>query len=186
MRRLLVAGVGFALVALLPSASVAGTVAPTNRAMAEMWIAPYGETVAIGTVKTDVRDVLPGEVPGLYAFDGVSGNPVSHTRGVVQQVTFWPWYDDSQDEWANWAWLEGHQCVYFANGDPSACVDISWALIDYHSAAATDMQIVCRWESGVRPGFGWEYCDPDIHPEAGILREWQQVVKGTLVVLMAG
>jgi len=184
MRRLLAAGVGLALVALLPSASVAGMAKPENRAIADMWIAPYGETVAIGTVKTDVRPVRPGDVPGLYAFDGVAGSSVSHTRGVVQQVDFWPWYDDAKGEWANWAWLEGHQCVFFANGDPSVCVDISWALVDYRNTAVKDMQIVCRWESGVRPGSGWEFCDPESHPDAGILREWQQVVKGSLVVLM--
>jgi len=184
MKRLLAALVGLALVILLPSASAAVAASAPNRLLANADIAPYGTTDVLGTVTADIRGVPDSEVPGFYAFDGASGNNLKHARTVIERVTFWPWYNDLIGQWANFAFVEGAQCMYFSTRAP-LCTDASWAFIDYRNPKVKDVHVSCWWDNGIRPApatGNWNTCDSRSYPSAH--QDWHEVVRGSLSVKM--
>jgi hypothetical protein len=141
---------------------------------------PDGADV-IGTVKADIHQPSGwADIPGFYSFDGSRSNPLRAARAVIERVYFWPWLDESNGEWANWAFVWGNQCMYFAFEAP-VCTDVAWAFIDYRNPTLTDIQISCGWEDGIRPPGDetWEVCNgPTAH------QVWYPVVGGSLVVSM--
>jgi hypothetical protein len=183
MKRMLAALVGLALVVLLPSASVAVTASASSRVLAKADIAPFGTTNVLGTITADIRAVPASEVPGFYSFDGASTNTLKHARTVIERVSFWPW-NDGANGWANFAFVEGAQCMYFSARAP-LCTDASWAFIDYRNPAIKDVEVSCWWDNGIRPApvtGDWKTCDSTSTSSAH--QDWNQVIRGSLLVIL--
>ena len=187
MRRLVAILSTLALIASLTVSSVAATPPRgQSRVIANIVMAPYGTTDAVGRVTADVHaPANSADVPGDYSFDGNAANDLKHARGVVQRASFWPWVNDVTGAKANFAFIEGVQCLYWASQDPK-CTDASWAFIDYLDPRIPDVQVSCWWDGGVRPAEWtgtWNSCDSRFTPTAH--QDWYDVVQGSLVVHLA-
>jgi len=186
MRRLVAILSTLALIASLTVSSVAATPPRgQSRVIANIVMAPYGTKDAVGRVKADIHaPASSADVPGDYSFDGNAANDLKHARGVVQHAYFWLWNPGTPTE-ANFAFIEGVQCLYWASRDPS-CTDASWAFIDYRDPRIPDVQVSCWWTDGVRPADWagtWNSCDSDYTPTAH--QDWYDVVQVSLVVHLA-
>jgi hypothetical protein len=187
MRRLVAILSALALIIPLTVSSVAAApaVGRQSRVIANIVMAPFGTTDAVGRVTADVHaPANSADVPGDYSFDGNAANDLKHARGVVQHAYFWLWNPGAPTE-ANFAFIEGVQCLYWASRDPS-CTDASWAFIDYRDPKIPDVQVSCWWDGGVRPADWsgtWNSCDSGFTPTAH--QDWYEVVKGSLVVRLA-
>jgi hypothetical protein len=187
MRRLMAILSTLALIASLTVSSVAAApgAGQQSRVIANIVMAPSGTTDAVGRVIADVHaPANSADVPGDYSFDGNAANDLKHARGVVQRAFFWLWQPGTPAE-ANFAFIEGVQCLYWASQDPS-CTDASWAFIDYRDPGIPDVQVSCWWDDGVRPAAWagtWNSCDSRFTPTAH--QDWYDVVQGSLVVQLA-
>jgi hypothetical protein len=188
MRRLVAILFALALIVPLTVSSVAAAprVGHQSRVIANIVMAPYGTTDAVGRVTADIHAPADSaDVPGAYSFDGNAANDLKHAQGVVQRASFWPWVNDVTGAKANFAFIEGVQCLYWASRDPY-CTDASWAFIDYQDPKIPDVQVSCWWTDGVRPAPAtgdWTTCDSGFTPTAH--QDWYEVVKGSLVVRLA-
>jgi len=187
MRRLVAILSALALIVPLTVSSVAAApaVGRQSRVMANIVMAPYGTTDAVGRAAADIHaPAFSADVPGDYSFDGNATNDLKHARGIVQHAYFWLWNPGAPNE-ANFAFIEGVQCLYWASRDPY-CTDASWAFIDYRDPKIPDVQVSCWWDGGVRPADWsgtWNSCDSGFTPTAH--QDWYEVVKGSLVVRLA-
>ncbi len=189
MKRWIAVTLASVLVLLAPATSLAN-IAPgqQSRVIANLRMAPSGTTDVVGSVTADVHAPANwADAPGSYSFDGTGSGvyaDLKHARGVIQRASFWPWVDDAKGAKANFAFLEGVQCLYFASQEPY-CVDASWAFIDYFDPKIPDVQVSCWWTDGVRPAglTGWDTCEPSLSPTTH--QDWYDVVSGSLQVFLA-